>query len=126
MTPDPYPQESGKANNLDELIGYYSRALDELYFLRQAMAYEAEGIAVSLQLKTFPKSRRVIAENQVKRMKRAAVGEVERAYSQIPVWHKVAALERVLEEFEDKHLGLSRGQFEQEIDKRDGRTTSSH
>lgn len=52
----------------------YSAALDEIYMLRRAMAYEADVLEVHLDYKTFPKTRRKIAEDSVKRMRAAARG----------------------------------------------------
>lgn len=63
-----------------EMLRHYSRALDEIYRLRQALAYEARVVEAHLDLKSFPRSRRRFAEDQVKRMRRAAVGEFFRAY----------------------------------------------
>lgn len=59
----------------------YSAALDEVWNLRKALAYEACAVEADLTLKSFPKSRRALAENRVERMRRAAQGEVLPAYS---------------------------------------------
>lgn len=53
----------------------YSRALDEVYRLRTALAVEASITAAHLDLKSFPKSRRTFAEQQVERMRAAARGD---------------------------------------------------
>lgn len=53
----------------------YSAALDEIFRLRALMAYEARALNAHLSYKTFPKSRRSIAEAQVERMKAAARGQ---------------------------------------------------
>jgi hypothetical protein len=63
-----------------EMLAHYSRALDEIYRLRQALAYEASVVDAHLGLKSFPASRRRFAEDQVKRMRRAAIGEFFQAY----------------------------------------------
>jgi hypothetical protein len=65
----------------DTLLGAYSAALDEIWQLRKAMAYEAATIEAHLSLKSFPKSRRQYAEKQVEQMRAAARGEVETAYA---------------------------------------------
>jgi hypothetical protein len=62
---------------VDEL----SAALDEIYRLRQVLAYEACGIEAHLDYATFPKSRRAVAEDQVARMRLAAAGHSQAAYA---------------------------------------------
>lgn len=52
-----------------------TEALDEIYALRLALAYEAGVTAAHLELKTFPKSRRYPAQKQIERMRSAARGE---------------------------------------------------
>lgn len=52
-----------------------SRALDEIYVLRTLLAYEAAVRAADLELKSYPKSRREIAEHAIQRMRGAARGE---------------------------------------------------
>lgn len=59
----------------DEMLRQYSAALDEVYRLRTLLAVEGSILAAHLTYKTFPKSRRGIAEEQVDRMYRAARGE---------------------------------------------------
>lgn len=61
---------------------HYSAALDEIYRLRCALAYEAQVTEAHLDYVTFPKSRRQVAEEQVGRMRQAARGEVEPTYRQ--------------------------------------------
>ena len=51
-------------------------AVDEIYFLRSVLADEAAIIEAHLGYKTFPKTRRGIAEAQVVRMRRMAAGEM--------------------------------------------------
>ncbi|MFF0822454.1 hypothetical protein ACFYUR_18995 [Micromonospora haikouensis] len=69
----------------------YSRALDEIHRLRAALAYEAGVTAAHLSYATFPKSRRAFAEEQVQRMRAAARGEANSAYT-ISGWRMQAAL----------------------------------
>jgi hypothetical protein len=68
----------------DEEMSHYSAALDEVFRLRRALAYEAAGLRVHLDYATFPKSRHKVAEGQVERMQAAARGEAEAAYAGIP------------------------------------------
>lgn len=56
-------------------LANYSYAIDEIYQLRALLADEAAIIEAHLDLKTFPKSRREIAEKQIERMRAAARGE---------------------------------------------------
>ena len=58
-------------------MGHYSDALDEIYRLRELLAYEAQCVSATLEMKTFPKSRREVHERQVERMRSAARGEAE-------------------------------------------------
>jgi hypothetical protein len=53
-----------------------SIAVDEIYFLRAMLADEAAIIEAHLGYKTFPKTRRAVAEQQVDRMRRVANGEM--------------------------------------------------
>lgn len=53
-----------------------SAAIDEIYFLRAVIADEAGIIEAHLDYKTFPKTRRKIADEQIARMKRIAGGEM--------------------------------------------------
>ena len=59
----------------DAELAHYSAALDEIYRLRAALAYETEVLSAHLDYKTFPKSRRGYAEAQVVRMRAAAQGD---------------------------------------------------
>jgi hypothetical protein len=56
----------------DALLPYYGAALDEIYRLRAALAYESHVLKAHLELKTFPKSRRSLAGEQVSRMRATA------------------------------------------------------
>lgn len=61
-----------------KIIGHYSDALDEIYGLRAALAYEARILEMHLAFKTFPKSRRRMAEQQIDRMRGAVSGPAGR------------------------------------------------
>jgi hypothetical protein len=65
---------------LEDPIAELSAALDEIYRLRGALAYEAEVLNQHLSYKTFPKSRRDIAERQIGRMQQSARGDADLAY----------------------------------------------
>lgn len=62
-------------------MSQYSAALDEIWRLRRALAYEARVVEAHTGFATFPKSRRAIAHEQVRRMQAAARGEVEVVYA---------------------------------------------
>lgn len=79
-SPAEAPEQRSPGRDPDELLGALSEALDEIWRLRLALAYEAGGIEAHLGYKTFPKTRRAIAEEQVKRM-RLAVTRSELAYA---------------------------------------------
>lgn len=68
------------------LMEHYSQALDEIYRLRAAMAYEAAIIKAHCEYKTFPQSRRRIAGEQVERMHQSARGRSKDAYSGQRAW----------------------------------------
>lgn len=55
----------------------YSRALDEIWFLRRLCAYTAMAVAADLSMKTFPKSRRSLAEARIEDLRGAARGHAE-------------------------------------------------
>lgn len=65
-------------------LSLLSRALDEIYALRRALAYEAACTVAHLGFKTLPKRARWVAEEQIGRMRAAARGEVANAYSGQP------------------------------------------
>lgn len=69
-----------------ELIGELSDALDEIYRLRRVLAYEALVTEAHLTYKSFPKSRRAVAEDSSTRMKAAARGRVRPAYGGVASW----------------------------------------
>lgn len=58
-----------------------SAAMDEIWRLRRAIAYEAEVVVAHTGYRTFPKTRRAIAEEQVERMRKAARGNSQLAYA---------------------------------------------
>jgi hypothetical protein len=64
-------------------LAQLTAALDEIYLLRRALAYEAEAIRAHMSYARFPKSRRPIAEGQIERMHGAARGEVARRYAEV-------------------------------------------
>jgi hypothetical protein len=78
----------------DDMLTHYSAALDEIFRLRTALAYEAAVIEAHLGLVTFPKSRRDVAEGQVERMKAAASGNALVPYAGVASWALDSARER--------------------------------
>lgn len=97
----------------DVSIETYSAALDEIYRLRQALAYEALVCAVHGDYKTFPKSRRDVLANQVERMQKAARGLSGHAYGGLMGQSLRLALRDA-----GASETLTRTQFEAEIPKR--------
>lgn len=75
----------------DEMPAHYSAALDEIFRLRTALAYEAGALTAHLGYATFPKSRREIAAEQVQRMLQAVQGDSVKAYAGIESWALEAA-----------------------------------
>ena len=59
----------------DNLMDHYSDALDEIYRLRALCAYQAQVIEADLGYKTYPKSRRAIAEKRIEILQAAARGD---------------------------------------------------
>lgn len=57
-------------------ISDLSNAIDEIYFLRAIIADEADIIEAHLDFKTFPKTRRPLAQAQIERMRRIARGDL--------------------------------------------------
>lgn len=93
---------------VDEALTHYGRALDEIYRLRTALAYEAHLLGGHLSMATFPKTRRASAEAAVRRMNLAAMGKAQDAY---------AGVERYWLRMAQNNLGiatLTRAQFEAE------------
>lgn len=103
----------GRQAGEEQILAYYSAALDEVYRLRRALAAEARVTEAHLTLKSFPKSRRRFAESQVDRMRQAARGDAEAAYAGHESWVLDSAA---------KDAGmpqtLTRSQWEREIDAR--------
>lgn len=91
----------------DTIDPHYSRALDEIYELRAALAYEARVIEAHLQLATFPKSRRRMAEEQIARMRAACRGEVRASY-----WSVSPGVRQGLMTAAGASPSLTRGQWE--------------
>ncbi|KQO98350.1 hypothetical protein [Leifsonia sp. Leaf264] len=58
-----------------------SELVDEIYWLRCEFAYESLVLPDALQYKTFPKSRRRFADEQIKRIQLSAGGKVAAAYA---------------------------------------------
>jgi hypothetical protein len=65
----------------DGMPDHYARALEEIDRLRTALAYEARVIQVHLDYRSFPKTRRPVAERQVERMTASARGQAQAAYA---------------------------------------------
>lgn len=65
-----HPDRWVQPNGLSDL----SAAVDEIYHLRAMLADEARIISALLDYRSFPKSRREIAQRQIERMKAAACG----------------------------------------------------
>lgn len=59
-------------------MAHYSAALDEIWRLRRLLAYEAGVLEAHLGYKSFPKTRRAFAEQQVARMQDAARGHSDK------------------------------------------------
>lgn len=70
---------------------HYSRALDEIYRLRAALAREAQVVETCLDFATLPVTVRKFMEKQVPRMRAAARGEQE-AYADMNITRTKAAL----------------------------------
>jgi hypothetical protein len=98
-------------SNTDDMLRYYSAALDEIYHLRRALQFEARVVEAHYEdYKTFPKTRRAIAEEQVARMRTAATGKTERAYAGMNQQSLDASANEAMPD------GLSRSRFEREVD----------
>lgn len=67
-----------------DMLAAYSAALDEVYVLRRALAFEASVVeAHTLDLKALSKRRRTQLERAVERMRGAARGESSTAYAEV-------------------------------------------
>jgi hypothetical protein len=62
------------------MLGHYSRALDEIYKLRRALAYEARVTTGLLNYASLPKGASERIETMGNRLRAAARGEVDLAY----------------------------------------------
>jgi hypothetical protein len=67
----------------EDLVEELSAALDEVWRLRRALAYEAAVLHATLGYKTFPKSRRWVTEDAEERMILAALGDSQIAYADV-------------------------------------------
>jgi hypothetical protein len=95
----------------EDLLRYYSAALDEIFRLRKALALEARVIEAHLSYRTFPKSRRSTAEQQVEMMRGAARGEAATLYAGVPCWLVDSSLKEA-----EATASLTRDQWEREVD----------
>lgn len=66
------------------MLGHYLAAIEEIFELRAVLAHEADTIESHLQLRTFPPSRRAIAEIQVQRMRAAIRRPAKLVYGDRP------------------------------------------
>jgi hypothetical protein len=89
----------------DEELRHYSAALDEIWRLRTALAYEAHVISSRLANRPAPKSGKSPAQHQVDRMRSAARGDAD-SHEGIPSRVKTQA--RYLADMD----GLTRWQWE--------------
>lgn len=62
-------------------LSHYSAALDEIFRLRTALAFEALVTEAHLGYRTFPKTRRRYAEEQAERMRECARGQALTAFA---------------------------------------------
>lgn len=87
------PDHSGYAELVGEDLTHYSAALDEIFRLRRALAYEAGVTEAHLSFSTFPKSRRAAADGQISRMREAARGHTQEAYANVPEWSLASTMQ---------------------------------
>lgn len=66
----------------DDMLPHYSAALDEIFRMRKAAAYEARTLAGILVYKSLPAAVRLRLERQHARLVAVARGEVLEAYEQ--------------------------------------------
>jgi hypothetical protein len=83
MTPQVSAQDTDPGADVVPLR-LYSKALDEIFLLRRAMAYEAGVAEAHADFKTFPKTRRPFVAAQVERLRAAARGDVRKSYADKP------------------------------------------
>ena len=62
----------------DEYLRLLSEALNEIYALRTICAYEEGVVQTYTEYKSFPKSRRDVADKQMRRLRAAVAGEAQR------------------------------------------------
>lgn len=90
-----------------DMLAHYSRALDEIWRLRLALAVEARTAEGILEYSTLPVRARKTLQTQIERMRQAGRGEAGEAYSTV----SSASRQWVME-----HTGiparLTRGQWE--------------
>jgi len=96
----------GRAAGEELLLPYYEAALEEIAALRRALALEAHVCSARYELLPYQR-------DQVKRMRSAARGHVQRAYGDISVYTVGDAVHRAR-----SRLNLTRVQWEREVDKR--------
>jgi hypothetical protein len=119
--PQELAYQQGYEQAEEDFLKLYSKALDEIFRLRQALAYEAAVTDAHLGLKTFPKSRRKAAEGQISRMRGAARGEARRTYSEV----KIRACVPLAMKLAEADGSLTRAQFESEGDDAPVRTITA-
>lgn len=102
----------GRRDGQDEMLRYYSAALDEIYWLRVALAVEAEAQAGNLNFKTFPKSQRKATEQSIARMQACARGERPERYRSL----SLSWLDGLFDALGGRRT-LTRHQWEQEVDR---------
>ena len=66
----------------EKMFSHYMDSLDEIYLLRKAAALEAQELEAHMKFAKFPRSRRAIAQQQVDRLRQAAMGDTEKAYKE--------------------------------------------
>ena len=62
----------------DDVRVLLSEALNEIYALRTICAYEEGVVKTYTEYKSFPKSRREVADKQMRRLRAAVAGEAQR------------------------------------------------
>jgi hypothetical protein len=97
----------------DEIqMKYYSAALDEIYRLRRALAYEARVVeAQTLDVQALGKNRRAHIKESVDRMRKSVQGHAEAVYAGLDR----SSLRMALEQTRGTSL-LTRAMWEDEVD----------
>lgn len=93
-----------------EIITPYSAALDEVFALRGLAGHTAYALKAHLEYKTFPKSRRAIAQSQVERLTLAAHGNAHGAVAGLNIKPSLRLL--------GAPTTLTRGAFEESLPQR--------